>query len=57
MATKKKVDWRIVSIGLICLTGLETCAMLNGIDGAVLTTVIAIIALAIGVTLPQLKTK
>jgi len=56
--TTKKVDWRVIATGLVCLTGLEICAMLKGFNGAILTTVIAVIALAIGVTIPiQLKTK
>ncbi len=51
MMTKKikQTDWRIVATGLICITALEIVALLKGINGMVLTTVIGIIALAIGV--------
>jgi len=49
---KNKIDWRIVIVGLICLTAIEIAAMLNGINGTVRTIVIAAIAAAIGVTIP-----
>ena len=52
MTTKKlKTDWRIVATGLICITALEIVALSKGINGMVLSTVIGIIALAIGVTI------
>ena len=54
---KKKIDWRIVITGIICLTILEVFALMNGIDGTLFTFVVGIIALAIGVTLPQVKVK
>lgn len=50
---KKKVDWRIVCLGLICITTLEVVALLNGINGTAYTMIIGIIALAIGVTIPN----
>ena len=57
MTEKKQIDWRIVVVGLICLTALEGFAIYKGINGILLTGVIAIIAAAVGVALPQLKTK
>jgi len=51
--TKQKINWKIVCTGLVCLTGLEIYALSKGINGVVLSTVIAIIALAIGITLPS----
>lgn len=58
MKKKQTIDWRIIAIGLICITALEITAILNGINGVLLTTVIAIIALAIGVNIPSpIKTR
>lgn len=51
------IDWRIVVVGIICLTILEIAALFNGVNGTLFSLVIAVIGLAIGVTLPQLKTK
>ena len=50
-----KTPKEIVIIGIICLTLLEITALIKGIDGVVFTAVVAIIALAIGVTLPTPK--
>ena len=50
---KDKIDWRVICVGLLCLTAIEICALLNGINGIVLSSVIAVIALAIGVVLPN----
>jgi len=54
---KQKIDWRIVCMGLICLTGLEIYALSQGINGTILTIVVGIIAGVIGFTLPQPKIK
>lgn len=53
--TKKKINWKIVCTGLICLTALECVAMFNSIDGVLLTTVVGIIAATMGVTYNKLK--
>jgi hypothetical protein len=45
----------IIITGLICLTLLEMFALYNGIDGTLFTAVIAIIAAAIGITIPKPK--
>lgn len=50
---KNKIDWRIVIAGIAALTIIEVFALFNGIDGKLLSAVIAIIALAIGVALPN----
>jgi hypothetical protein len=50
---KKGIDWRIVVSGILAITIIECFALCNGIDGIVLTTVVGIIALAIGVTIPN----
>jgi len=56
---KKKVDWRVLSVGLICLTVLECFAMSQGINGWLLRIIIIIIAAVLGFTVPspiELKT-
>ena len=54
MKTKKKqMDWRVLATGLVCLTAIEICALMNGIDGTLMTLVVSIIGLVIGVTLPN----
>lgn len=45
----------IIITGIICLTLLEAWALYNGINGVYLTIVVAIIAGAIGVTIPVPK--
>ena len=50
---KPKVDWRIVSTGLICLTGYGVYAASQGINGAVMAAIIGVIAFAIGVKVPD----
>jgi len=53
--TKKKetIDWKIVVAGLMCLTAIQMFALSQGIDGTLMTLVIGIIALAIGVSIPN----
>ena len=54
MTTKKKgVDWRIVSTGIVCLTAYGIYAASQGIDGQLMSAILAIIALAIGVAIPN----
>lgn len=50
--TKKKVDWRIVCVALVCLTGLEIFALSQGINGTMFSVVIAIMAGLAGWTIP-----
>ncbi len=45
----------VIITGIICLTLLEAFALYNGINGTMLTIVVAIIAAAIGVVIPQPK--
>ena len=54
---KQKIDYRIVIAGIAGLVALNLGAMFNGIDGKLLTIVVGIIALAIGVSIPQVKFK
>ena len=54
MTTKKKeVDWKVACIGIVCLTGYGIYAASQGINGTVMTAIIGIIALAIGVAIPN----
>lgn len=58
--TKKKsgIDWRIVAIGIAGLVAIEVVALMKGVNGALLTTIVAVICVAIGVTIPNpLKVK
>ena len=57
MMKENKMDWRIVVVGMLCLTALEMVALFMGINGVLLTIVLALIAGAIGLTLPQVKMK
>ena len=50
---KEKVNWRIVVAGLFCLTAVEMLALTLGYNGTMLKAFIAIVALAIGVTIPN----
>ena len=50
---KKEINWKVVVTGLVCITALEIYALSQGINGLVLTTVVGIIAIAIGVTIPN----
>ena len=52
MTQKEKIDWRLIAIGIICLTGYGVYAMSQGIDGKLMSCIIAIIAFAIGITIP-----
>jgi len=45
----------VIITGLICLTLLEAWALYNGVNGAYLTLVVAVIAGAIGVVIPTPK--
>ena len=48
-----KVDWRIVCVSLACITVLELYALSQGVNGLILTTVIAIIAGIAGYITPS----
>jgi len=53
MEKKPKIDWKIVVAGIGALTAIEICALFNGIDGKLLATVVGIIALTIGIVIPN----
>ncbi len=50
---KEKTDWRIVCIGLVCLTAAEIAALLLGYNGTMLKLFLVIVAIAIGVVIPN----
>ena len=50
---QQTTDWRVVATGLVCICGLEAYALSLGFNGTMLKTVLVIIALAIGVTIPN----
>lgn len=50
---KKKGDWRIIIVGMACLTCAEIYALSQGINGVMFSIFVAIIAGAIGVTIPN----
>ena len=54
---KQKTNYKIVIAGMFCITALELGALYQGINGLVLTTVIAAIAGMAGWSMPQLKVK
>jgi len=53
MTTKIKVDWKISITAIVCLSIMEVCAMFNGINGTMRTIIFTMIALIVGVQLPQ----
>jgi len=58
MAKKKSIDWKIIVGGMACLTITEIYAISQGINGTMFAVFVAIIAGAIGVTIPSpLETK
>ena len=48
-----KIDWKIVCVGLVCITTLEIIALLQGFNGTMLKTVLVALALAIGIIIPN----
>jgi len=51
------MDYRVIIAAITGIVVLESIALFFGIDGVLLTTVIAVIAALGGWTLPQLRTK
>jgi len=49
---KEKPDWRVICLGIISLTVIEIFALMNGINGVMMSMIIAVIGLAIGVAIP-----
>lgn len=51
MKKKESIDWRIVIVGILVLGALEIYALSQGVNGTLFSLVIAIIGLAIGITI------
>lgn len=54
---KQQIDWKVACVAIICLSLLEVCAMFNGINGTMRTIIFSLIALIVGIQMPQLKVK
>jgi hypothetical protein len=50
---RPKVKTSVIICGLAAITIIECVALFNGIDGIVLTSVIAMISLTIGIVIPN----
>jgi len=59
MMTKKKkpIQWQVACVAIICLSLLEVAAMHYGINGTMRTIIFSLIALIVGIQMPQLKLK
>ena len=57
MAEKNKIDWKVSCVAILCLTAIEIVALFNGINGTMRTIIFSLIALIVGVQLPQFKVK
>ena len=58
MTTKQpQTDWRVLCVGVVCIAAMEIVALLKGLNGVLLTTVVAVVAAAIGLSIknPFLK--
>ena len=54
---ESRVDWRVLLIAIVGLVVIEVFALANGINGVLRSSIIAIIALIAGITMPQWRTK
>ena len=52
---KTKIDWKVACTAIVCLSVLEVFAMHNGINGTMRTIIFSLIALIVGIQMPQLK--
>ena len=49
----QQISQGVIVTGILCLTALEMLALMKGINGVLFTTIVGIIALTIGVTIPN----
>lgn len=47
------IDWKIIVVALICLTIIESIALIKGINGALFTVVVGAICGVIGWRIPM----
>ena len=55
MTTKDKNHWKVLCVGLLCLTAAEITALFLGYNGTLLKAFLVIVALAIGLKMPTPK--
>ena len=48
---KQKIDWRVICVGMLCLTAAEITALFLGYNGTLLKMFLVVMALAIGVVI------
>lgn len=53
--TKQPIQWQVACTAILCLTILEIGAMQYGINGTMRTIIFTLIALIVGVQMPQIK--
>lgn len=53
--TKQKIDWKVACVAIVCLSVLEMFAMHYGINGTFRTVIFSLIALIVGIQMPQWK--
>ena len=46
-----QTDWKVICMGIGCITAMEIVALLKRLNGVLLTSVIGIVAIAIGVSI------
>ena len=58
MKTKKQpIQWQVACTAIVVLGILECVAMCYGINGTMRTIIFTLIALIVGIQMPQIKTK
>ena len=55
MTKKQPIQWQVACIAIIVLGLLEIAAMHYGINGTVRTIIFSLIALIVGIQMPQIK--
>jgi len=50
---KQKVDWKVMCVGMLCLTAAEIYAISQGINGIIFSLFMLVIGGAIGVAIPN----
>ena len=50
---KEKIDWRVIAIGIVCLSAIEIYALSKGMNGMLMSFIAGIIGVAIGVNIPN----
>ena len=50
---KKQISSNVIIAGILALAAIEITALYKGIDGVLLSTIVALIAGAIGITIPS----